>query len=79
MVCCAELLAGEKGASMNFKDFLKTTREAKGKSLYWIHQQTEIDLTMLRRYEHGLSQPTIPKAEAICRALGATYTIGKER
>lgn len=61
---------------MEFKDFIKKSREEKGRSLYWIHMNTGIDLTLLHRYEHGLSQPTIPKAEAICRALGATFTIG---
>lgn len=64
---------------MSFGKFLKTTREQKKISKYRLGQDTEIRVTTITKYENEAIQPTIKKADKLCRALGVQYIIGERR
>ena len=59
---------------MKFSEFM---RKARGDmSLYELSKRTGITAQQLANYERGKSRATVDNAEAICRALNVTYTIG---
>ena len=59
-----------------FGEFMKKAR-GNGISLYKLARKTGITDQQLSNIETGRSQPTLPKAELICKALGVTYVLGE--
>ncbi len=60
-----------------FKEFLKEKRERAGISRYRLGMITGISPQQIANYESGMSEPTIRKANALCRALDAVYVLGR--
>lgn len=59
-----------------FGEFMKKAR-GNGISLYKLARMTGISDQQLVNIETGKCQPTLPKAELICKALGVKYVIGE--
>ena len=60
---------------MKFSKFLQENQG--NMSLYSIAKATGISHTQIMNYIKGTSEPTIGKADRICRALGVELVLGK--
>jgi transcriptional regulator with XRE-family HTH domain len=64
---------------MQFSEFMQKKRIASGLSLYRLSKRTGITAQQLSNYEQKLSNPSLEKADMICKALGCTFEIGGEQ
>lgn len=62
---------------MKFSEFMRHAREGQQLSLNQLARISGITPQHLNLIEMEKTQPTLPKAELICRALGVKYVIGE--
>lgn len=63
---------------MRFGEFLKQERARQNISQGKLARMTGISHSSIHFYERCMKEPTVRKADALCRALGVTYTIGSD-
>ena len=61
---------------MKFSEWMRMHRSERGITIYQLAKATGVTRQQLSNYEAGTSEPTIGKAEIICKALRIKFTVG---
>lgn len=61
---------------MSFKELLKAKRTEKGLSMQKLAMLAGVSKAAIFQYERGGMEPTLKAANAICKVLGITITVG---
>lgn len=61
---------------MSFKELLKAKRIENGMSMQKLAILAGVSKAAIFKYEKGDAEPTLKAANAICKALGVTITVG---
>lgn len=62
---------------MEFKELVKETRLKKKISAYKMAKDLNISRTTILKYESGEIEPTLSKADMICKYLNIRYLLGE--